>query len=122
MNTVTIPPRRMVNLARTLARVQQEQRNCQEHRKQERYLFSGRLLVGRVEKSGTWVRVSEGHCLDLSSNGIGFLTETPLAVGDVFTFELTAPAGEDWQIPGRIMHCTSVLNHTFRAGAQFLMD
>lgn len=111
----------LLSLGMMLAHVRQQESKCTERRKEERYPFSARLLVGHIS-TGAFRHVCDVYCLDLSPQGMGLLMETELPKGHVFTFKLTTPAGQHWQSRGQIMHCTKLLEHSYRAGVGFAAD
>jgi hypothetical protein len=59
---------------------------------------------------------------DLSRNGIGLLAENILPTSAVLWANLQSLAGEPMLLPVKLIYCTQLLSHTFRAGGVFVFS
>lgn len=108
-------------LQHLLTRVDLEAGEVEDLRTCVRRAVSGPvLMLPRTERFIAGQPPQVGWVLDLSEQGIGFLSDQPLVAGTMWMMDLEALAGTPTRLIVRVIYCHQILKNTFRIGGIFV--
>jgi hypothetical protein len=89
-------------------------------RADKRYPLHRKVEVGPNQSETEFHATFEAWGMDISYQGMGLVTETPMSPGQEFRVRLTLPDGRRVLIPLRVVHSSHLVGNVYRNGALFL--
>ena len=92
------------------------------HRRDARYSYNQIVTIGLETNDGHFKRTCSAWAVDMSYNGMGFITDIELLVGKNMFVKLIIIDGQEEVFPIRIVHCRKLFGAVCRIGTIFLLD